>query len=215
MWQTMVSEPSLAEVVLESLLQKWPTARHDGLGPGHNCTGYLAVSFWMTPHSPLAGRHSSPFLPSRPVPSLALSSLLPLQPLCSPLSSLSLPSNPNISAHGLGQHGKGGCTLWAILGCFLQISHALHAILHLPSSEESAWQLIHELYAGMLFQIFFMLQCSQRGCFSPIISHMEDMSPVNNIRCSIPAARSLPQAQSQGSPCDACFAVPAGVWWRA
>lgn len=160
----------------------------------------------------------SPPFPSLPVPSLALSSLLPLQPLCSPLSSLSLPSNPNISAHGLGQHGKGGCTLWAILGCFLQISHALHAILHLPSSEESAWQLIHELYAGMLFQIFFMLQCSQRGCFSPIIGHMEDMedmSPVNNIRCSIPAARSLPQAQSQGSPCDACFAVPAGVWWRA
>ncbi|XP_019466965.1 maestro heat-like repeat-containing protein family member 7 [Meleagris gallopavo] len=118
MWQTMVSEPSLAEVVLESLLQKWPTARHDGLGPGHNCTGYLAIS------------------------------------------------------------------------------HALHAILHLPSSEESAWQLIHELYAGMLFQIFFMLQCSQRGCFSPIIGHMEDMedmSPVNNIRRVVESMRALLQ----------------------
>ncbi|XP_048787166.1 maestro heat-like repeat-containing protein family member 7 [Lagopus muta] len=112
MWQTMVSEPSLAEVVLETLLQKWPKPRHDGLGPGHNCTGYLAIS------------------------------------------------------------------------------HALHAILHLPSTEDSAWQLIHKLYVGMLFQIFFMLQCKQRGCFSPIAND-EDMSPVNIIRHAVESMRAL------------------------
>lgn len=215
MWQTMVSEPSLAEVVLETLLQKWPKPKHDGLGPGHNCTGYLAVSFWMTPRSPLAGLHSPRLLSPH---SLSLPYCLLPPPPCSPTAALCplfpCPSNPSMSPHGLGQHGRGSCTLRAILGCFLQISHALHAILHLPSTEDSAWQLIHKLYVGMLFQIFFMLQCKQRGCFSPIASD-EDMSPVNIIRCSIPAAGSLPQAQSQGFLCDARFAVSAGMRWRA
>ncbi|XP_052557279.1 uncharacterized protein LOC128089670 [Tympanuchus pallidicinctus] len=95
-----------------------------------------------------------------------------------------------MSPHGLGQHGRGSCTLRAILGCFLQISHALHAILHLPSTKGSAWQLIHKLYVGMLFQISFLLQCTQHGCFSAITDD-EDMSPVNIIRHAVESMRAL------------------------
>ena len=108
--------------------------------------------------------------------------------------------------------------LRAIPGCFLQISHAMHTILHLPSSEECVRLFMRKLYRTVLLKIFFILQCSQRGCFNLRDGDTEEnMLPVKEIRCCIPAARYLAQAQSQGqgSPCDARFAVPTGMRWSA
>ncbi|XP_021238096.1 uncharacterized protein LOC110390868 isoform X2 [Numida meleagris] len=63
MWQTMVSEPSLAKQVVYNLLMQRPQTKHDGFGPGRNCVHHLHVGFWMTPCS-LPARLRSPPLPS-------------------------------------------------------------------------------------------------------------------------------------------------------
>ena len=60
MWQTMVSEPRVAEDVLRSLLMQRTGPEHDGFGPHHSCVRSWAVSSWTRPRSPPVGLHSPP-----------------------------------------------------------------------------------------------------------------------------------------------------------
>lgn len=105
----------------------------------------------------------------------------------------------------------------AVPGCFLQITSAMHEILHLPSSKDCARSLFPKLYMVVLFEISFILECVNRGCFVlSIRQETEHVWPSDSlVRCCIPTASSLPRARSQGqgqgSPCDTRFAVHAGV----
>lgn len=71
MWQTMVSEPCVAEDVLRNLLKQRIGPEHDVFGSPHSCVRSWAVSSWTRPRSPPVGLHSPPhpLLPSSSVPS--------------------------------------------------------------------------------------------------------------------------------------------------
>uniref|UniRef100_A0A8V0Y345 Uncharacterized protein n=1 Tax=Gallus gallus TaxID=9031 RepID=A0A8V0Y345_CHICK len=114
MWQAIVSESSLAQVVVKNLLLEQPEPSHSDLHQGYSCNHNLAIS------------------------------------------------------------------------------HAMHTILHLPSSEECVRLFMRKLYRTVLLKIFFILQCSQRGCFNLRDSDTEEnMLPVKEIRNAVECMRAI------------------------
>ena len=47
MWQAIVSESSLAQVVVKNLLLEQPEPSHSDLHQGYSCNHNLAVGFWL------------------------------------------------------------------------------------------------------------------------------------------------------------------------
>ena len=52
MWQAIVSESSLAQVVVKNLLLEQPERSHSDLHQGYSCNHNLAVGFWLTRSRP-------------------------------------------------------------------------------------------------------------------------------------------------------------------
>lgn len=77
MWQAIVSESSLAQVVVKNLLLEQPEPSHSDLHQGYSCNHNLAVGFWLTPSGvPL----SSLSFPSPPQPLILSCPALEAQP---------------------------------------------------------------------------------------------------------------------------------------
>ncbi|XP_015705429.1 maestro heat-like repeat-containing protein family member 7 [Coturnix japonica] len=73
----------------------------------------------------------------------------------------------------------------------LTIRHAMHTILHLPSTKGCALLLMRKLYGPLLFEVSFALQCSQSGCFNLDRNTTNNASCANDIRFAVENVKAL------------------------
>lgn len=112
------------------------------------------------------------------------------------------PHLPHPPTRKLWQCCRDTRALRAAPDCFLQVTSAMNKIFQLPSSKNIAQLLFHKLYIAVLFQISFIHECTLQD-FSRSSSQMgKCMWPSGSfLRCSIPSARSVPQAGARaGAP---------------